>query len=522
MSRSLRPVFLAIFLAAAVSASAGPDDYFDAGRAGAFEPGQKEFLLRLENGRYALKDGRLLDSRSGAALTNGKVAELLRPDRVDGGPGTGRYPGPIQDGAADLRASGNAKTNPAQTNFDGGAARSGGVLGPLANAGAGAVGAPAAPAAGAADPALLQAQFLQRLVFTGTRADREALAESVSTILQSPTGRQLAAQFVAERASAEIKLAVIENSKAVGQAGKKTVTGTVGMTETEKIPPVVTLSRAYLDTDPEYRRLAMAGTLAHELFGHAFEEQRAKKAGLSHDAHYYYRGDEAGSRLIDWTIQTELAGKTVEGDPSKYLEDVEGYYAELVTTDPYYAITLSLKEMKNPTATLKGRRAAVAAAAAQSAKGIQTMKEWRPIVEHFGTTHHISRTRLKPAEQELADYFGWADIHAVKLVEIKEAIEGRIKYWETPEGLKVKKSVIAAADAPYLKNYEATLAARVKTLRRLRAKAAAGGRGPSSDGPVIVLPDLEIKAPKGDSVDLDALGVMYRYDLKSNPRHWKK
>jgi len=514
MSRSLRLVFSALFLAAAVTASAGPDDIFNAGTPGAFQPGQKEFLLALENGRYALKEGRIIDARPAdpprSALTNAKVAELLRGTR--GGGGGGADPVAALGDAANQRAlSRLSNPNPPQTNFDGGAARAGGVRGPppTGATGSGAVGQ---AAAGAADPTVLQAQFLQRLVFKGTPAERAALAESVSTILQSPTGRQLAAQFVAEKASAEIKLAVIEHSKAVGPPGKKTVTGTAGMTETEKVPPVVTLSRAYLDTDPAYRRLAMAGTLAHELFGHAFEDQRARKAGLTHDAHYYYRGDEAGSRLIDWTIQTELAGKTVEGDPSKYLEDVEGYYA----------ITLSLKEMKNPAATLKGRRAAVAAAAVESAKGIQTMKEWRPIVEHFATTHHVSRTRLKSAEQELADYFGWADIHAVKLVEIKEAIEGRIKYWETPEGLKVKKSVIAAADAPYLKNYEATLAARAKTLRRLRAKAAAGGRGPSSDGPGIVLPDLDSKTPKGDSVDLDALGVMYSYDLKSNPRHWKK
>lgn len=519
MSRSLRPVFFALFLAAAVSASAGPDDIFDARPAGALPPVQKEFLLQLENGRYSLKDGRLIDGRSAAPLTNGKVAELLRQFERDGGPGTGQYPDSVLGAAAEQRAlSRLAQPKPAQTNFDGGAARSGGVLGPQANAGAGVVGN---AAAAAADPALLQSQFLQRLVFTGTPAEKAALAESVSIILKSKTGRELAAQFVAERAGAELKLATIERSAAVLEAGKKTVTGTAGMTDTDRNPPLVTISRAYLETDPEYRRLAMAGTLAHELFGHAFEEQRAKKAGLSHDAHYYYRGDEAGSRLIDWTIQTELAGKTVEGDPSKYLEDVEGYYAELVTTDPYYAITLSRAEMKNPTSTLKGRRAAVAAATAQSAKGIKDMKEWRPIIEHFATVHRVPRARLKPAEDELAAYFAWADIHAAKLVEIKEAIESRIAFWDTPAGAKKKKEIIAAADDPYLVKFEATLAARAKNLRRLRAGPAGGGRGPASEGPVMTLPALDLTAPK-DALDLDALGVLYRDDLKKNPGHWKK
>lgn len=510
MSRSLRPVFFALFLAAAVSASAGPDDIFDAGRAGAFQPGQKEYLLRLENGRYALRDGRILDARSASALTNAKVAELLRGAQAGAGFG-GDDAAAALGAAAEQRAlSRISQPKPAQTNFDGGAARSGGVRGPQANASAGAGGNAGAPSA---DPAVLQAQLLQRLVFTGTPAEKAALAESISTILKSRTGRELATQFVAERAGAEIKLATIEHSAAVMQAGKKTVTGTAGMTDTDRNPPLVTISRAYLETDPEYRRLAMAGTLAHELFGHAFEEQRAKKAGLSHDAHFYYRGDEAGSRLIDWTIQTELAGKTVEGDPSKYLEDVEGYYAELVTTDPYYAVTLSRAEMKNPSSTLKGRRAAVAAATAQSAQGIKVMKEWRPIIEHFVTAHRVPRARLKPAEEELTAYFGWADIHAAKLVEIKEAIESQIKYWDTPKGAKKKKEIIAAADAPYLVKFEATLAARAKNLRRLR--------GPASDGSVMTLPTLVITAPT-ESMDLDALGVLYRDDLKANPRHWKK
>lgn len=514
MSRSLRPVFFALFLAAAVTASAGPDDIFDARPAGALPPLQKEFLLKLENGRYSLKDGRLIDARSAAPLTNGKVAELLRQLSIDGGPGTGRYPPGIS------RAPEIPKPDAAaRLNFDGGAARAGGVLGPQASAsGAGAAGS---AAASAADPALLQAQLIQRLVFTGTPAEKAALAESVETILKSRTGRELAAQFVAEGAGAEIKIATIEHSKAVTEAGKKTVTGTAGLTDTERVPPRVTISRAYLETDPEYRRLAMAGTLAHELFGHAFEDQRARKAGLPHEAHYYYRGDEVGSRLIDWTIQTELAGKTVEGDPSKYLEDVEGYYKELLTVDPYYATTLSLGEMKNPASTLKARRALVAAAVVDAERGRADMREWRPIIDHFAAVHRVAKPRLQPAEDEVAAYFAWADIHAQKLVEVKEAIEGRIKYWETPDGMKNKKEIIAAAGSPYLKSYEATLAARARNLRRLRAKPAGGGRGPASEGPVMTLPPLDITAPK-DSLDLDALGVLYRDDLKKNPRHWKK
>ncbi|MBI2385081.1 MAG: hypothetical protein HYV14_03595 [Elusimicrobia bacterium] len=496
MPRGLKTAFFVLFLAAAVRASAGPDDPFDARVPGALQPGQREFLLALDQGRYALKDGRLVDSRPAdparPVLTNARVAELLA------GPSGGTIPGGSSPSAAGDAAYQRAlsrvpKGAPARMDFDGGAARSGDIRGPPSGG---------AASGAAADPAVLQTRLLARLVFKGTKPEREALGEAVGLILKSKTGRELAAEFVRERAAAEVTMDDLDHNS--------------GETDTALDPPKVTLSREYLAQDPDHTRVAMAGTLAHELFGHAFEIQRSKRAGFPEVAHDHYRGDELGSRLIDWLVQTELAGKVVDGSPKDFLDDPEGYYRELLTRDPYYILTFSPKEMKNPVTTLRGRGKLIDADAAKTEAEIKENETWRPVVAHFIKVHRVAKERLAPAEKKLDDYLKWAKGHQEKLAASSKALEEQIKEWSSPAGAKEKKELIAAAGSPYLGALEARLTARARALRRLRA-----GRGPAG---IVELPPLVITAPKpggGPPIDMEELGRLYAEDLEKNPRHWK-
>lgn len=502
MSRGLRPVFFVLFLAAAVSASAGPDDLFDARAPGALQPGQKEFILALEQGRYTLKDGHFLDARPADSaeprLTKARVAELLA------GPSSGARPDSSQASAAGDAAYQRAlsrvpKGHPAQVNFDGGGAHSGDIRGPPGSA-------KVVAAEGAADAGVLHAQLVSRLVYKGTAKEREAIGEAVGLILKTKTGRDLAAQFVKERAAAEV---------AVGDLNHNS-----GETDTSKEPPRVTLSREYLGADPDYSRVAMAGTLAHELFGHAFELQRSKKAGFPEVAQDHYRGDELGSRLIDWLVQTELAGKVADANPKEFLDNPEGYYRALLTRDPYYILTFSPAEMKNPLTTLRGRRKLLVADEAKTKEELKDNEEWRGIEAHFLKVHHVSKERLKPADKELDDFLKWATGHQEKLAASKKALEEQITLWSSPAGAKEKKTLIAAADSPYLAGREAAMTARTRALRRLRADVKAGRR-PSA---VIEMPDMVITAPKpgdGPPIDLDELGRMHAEDMEKNPGHWK-
>lgn len=497
MPRGLRPVFFALFLAAAVSASAGPDDLFDARVPGALQPGQQETLLSLENGRYTLKEGRFFDARPAdpaePRLTKARVAELLagpssaaRPD--------GSAPSAAGDAAYRRALSHVPKGTPAQMNFDGGTARGGDIRGPPGTAAS-------VAASAAANPTALHVQFVSRLVFKGSRQEREALGEAVGLIMRSKTGRELAAEFVKERAAAEVTMGDLNHNS--------------GETDTSLDPPKVTLSREYLGKDPDHSRVALAGTLAHELFGHAFEVQRSKKAGFPEVAHDHYRGDEIGSRLIDWLVQTELAGKVADADPKDFLEDPEGYYRELLTRDPYYILTFSPKEMKNPVTTLRGRGKLIDADAARTAAELKSNEEWRPIVAHFVKVHGIAKERMEPAEKELDDYLKWAQGHQSKLAACRKALEEQIKRWSSPEGVKEKKALIAAAGSPYLNGLEARLTVRARALRRLRA-----GRSPAA---VIEMPPFVIspEPASGPKIDLEEVGRMYAEDMEKNPGHWK-
>lgn len=500
MSRGLRPVVLVLFLFAALSASAGPGDLFDASAPNAFQPGQKEAILALENGRYTIAGGRVLDAKT--PLTNAKVAELLAGPSVGAArPDAAAAP----DGAADAayqRAMSRVPKGPAaDLNFDGGSARSGGVRGPPG-------GGKAAPA-GPPDASVLQARFVSRLQFQGSKEERAAMSESVALILKTKTGRELAAKFVKDGATAVVKVETMDNA---------------GETDTEKTPPVVGLSRAYMKKDdPDHSRVLMAGTLAHELFGHAYETQRARKAGFPQLGLYHYRGDEIGSRLIDWLVQTELTGKVADADPKPYLDNPEAYHRGLQTADPYYITTMSRAEMKEPAAALSARRKRLAAATAKTDADIKDMKGWPPIIAHFvGALHKIAKARFAPAQKELDEYFEWADAYRLKLVRSKEALESKISLWSSRAGAEERKTLRAAAESAYLKDIEETVARRARELRELRAEVRSGRRKPASEG-VIEMPPLVIggEAPAGPPIDLEEVGRMRDADMKKNPGHLK-
>ncbi|MBI5247174.1 MAG: hypothetical protein HY923_08325 [Elusimicrobia bacterium] len=507
MSRGLRAVFAVLLLAAALPALAGPDDLFDASAANAFKAGQKEFILALENGRYAVRDGRVLDRDK--PLTNTQVAALFPAQRGAGS--VGPHPG-NDDAVARARALNGGK---APGDFDGSVTHAGTLAGPH----------PAAPTPAPApvDPGVLQAQLLNRLVFKGTPQEKAAIAEAVEYILKTKTGRELASQYVAERASAEIVMRNIPGSTIVVRDGRKVQSGSGGNTAVHIDPPQVTLNRDYLDTDPDYRKVAMAGTLAHELFGHAFETQRAKKAGQPASVRYYYRGDEIGSELIGWLVETELSGKVVAGDADGYLADPEVYHRNLWSNQPYYVLILSPREMRDPLTALKARRRELVASRAKTISDRAGMREWAPRRDHFVTVHGVSRARFKPADDGIADYEHWASDHLRELVGIETTLEDQIKTWSSPAGQAQLKELKAGGGSEYLRGAEQRLAARRAELIKLLAEAK--GRSPAGVAkPVISLPSLIVKKP-GDPnspLDLDDLSKMYTKDVSEHPEHWKK
>jgi hypothetical protein len=342
----------------------------------------------------------------------------------------------------------------------------------------------------------------------------------VDTLLQTNTGRRLASEFVAEGAHADLVMGSFAGSRTAVEDGKRVLQATAGKTATDRDPPRVMINKDFLDTDPEYRRASLAGTVAHELFGHALESQRVRKEGVPLAAQYFYRGDELGSEMIDWTIQTELNGKVADGDPAPFLSDPEGYYRSLWTADSYYAVTLSPAEMKNPLAALKVRRRAVADEREKTRDGVKEMAAWRPVIRHFIQVHKIPRARLTPATAQVDDYMNWASAHTSKLDEIKTYLDAKIEEWSGPRGAKETAQLAASADSPYLANAEARLAARAVELRRLMT-AAEAARAPV-EKTEIVIDDVAVAAPAGPpaKIDLDELQRLLAADQTEHPEHW--
>lgn len=550
MSRRLLSSFVvfALFLALGASAPAcpvcdeppasapvpdpPPQAVFEAAAPGALLAAERDWLLAYEGGRFSWVNGRLADRTAPAKkhlLTNAAAWDLLgrrAAERV------ADLRGKLKDGrlAEELRAEAvalfwlrgtllskedadflrDASRPKAKGSPDSGELKFGEKDGEETAAGAGAgftaQGAVGASALGT-DAALLR--DLRASLDIEPGADPRAAAamdEALASLVGTPTGRELALEWTASGAKAKLAFGPVANSSTVLMNGRRILRASGGNTQTAMEPPVVTLNQDYLDTDPDFRRVNMASTLGHELFGHAFEIQRAKKAGLTQQAVYYYRGDEAGSGLVGWLVQAELGGRLDNGHMWNYLSDPEKYHAGLKTNLPYYATTLSLPEMRAPVATLEGRVAAIETDRKKTVAYGASMAAWRPIIEHFITVHGIARADFSARVDDVDAAAVWTDSHLKSLDAIEKHLTGTIAAWKGSGGDKVKADLLAASSSAYMRQAEERLTARADRLKGL-----VGGRSPEP-----TVPPVPGKLTWAD------LNRMLEQDRKDHPGHLEK
>lgn len=513
--------------AAAPVADPPPQAVFEAAAPGALLPAEKEWLLAYDGARFAWLNGRLADkSLSGAVnhlLTNAAAWNLLgmraseRVAVLRGQLKDGRLPEELRTEAVALfwlrgtllsREDSDFLRSVTQPKSKGSpAAGALDIKKEDAGAGASVQAAGAVSAAGAQDAALLA--DLRASLDLEPGADPRAAAamdEALASLVGTPTGRELALEWTASGAKAKLAFGPVANSSTVLMNGRRILRASGGNTQTAKDPPVVTLNQDYLDTDADFRRVNMASTLGHELFGHAFEAQRSKKAGISHEAVYYYRGDEAGSGLVGWLVQAELGGRLDNGHMWNYLSDPEKYHAELKTNLPYYSTTLSLPEMRTPVATLEGRVASIEADRKKTRAYGASMAAWAPVIEHFIAVHGIERADFSARLDDVAAAAVWTDSHLKSLDAIETQLTGTIAQWKAPGGAALKADLLAASGSAYMRQSEERLAARADRL-----KALVGGRSPEP-----TVPPIPGKLTWAD------LNRMLEQDRKDNPRHLEK
>lgn len=501
------------------SVDAGPDAVFRPDAPGALEPQEALWLSSLENGRYARQPGAIVDTRAPDplrhALTNAQVQSLLARNataRVAALREKARA-GPLERDAHAEAVTLFWTRGPLLNEADrqllrdlimphfGKAPEPG--KGPGAPPVAGGSGALSAPAAAEAE-ALLNT-LVSRVTLVDHDDPRQAagLRDAFRGLLASQTGREMAQQFIAEGATAKVSFEQIEGSHISSVNGRMVLNTSGGHAKVAETPVHVVLNRHYLDTDPDYRRVKVAGTLAHELFGHAFERQRADKLKIT-DSLYHYRGDEAGSGLLGWLVETELGGRVSNGHMWNYLRDPEVYHRGLQTNLPYYAATFSVEEMKNPIDTLRARRAQVEESRASMKAWLASTVAWRPRAQHFIDVHKMDAAVFGTIFESIKNTEIWAESHDKDLNDIGAYMDEMTGHWSSPKGRAYRDRVVNQSRSPYFAQAEARLKARQERLRLL-----VGARQPESQTP-----------PIPGHLQMQDLYDLYDKDRLNNPNHW--
>lgn len=375
---------------------------------------------------------------------------------------------------------------------------------------AAAVDAGAVPAAG---PASAEAQALlaglkSRLELDdhGKPEEKAALEQILNRMLESPTARQLAAEFIAEGRTVKVSFDAMADTNIVEINGKKYLYGTGGTTSaTAGQSPVVKVNAGYLRADPSVLRANAPVTLAHELFGHALNDVRADKLGVL-NSYYAYRNNETNAGVVGWTVDLEINGTAGNSSMWRFLADEDAYHQSMQLTRAYYASTLSPEEMQDPVPVLEARIARAKAEKVKVEADIEDYKLYERILGHFIADHGWKAAYHAAVSQDIQNNLGTYLPTKVKhLDEIIAHLGSYAKWYGTGGGKQRIKSFQKKESQDFLREQEEALKARKDHLSR--ALKAQRHSAPST-------------APNWIDRQKELLVESYQEDRKKNPSHW--
>lgn len=231
----------------------------------------------------------------------------------------------------------------------------------------------------------LLAALETRVAFKGrSPGEAQELKGILSRVLDSPTGRQLAVEFLQEGARAEISFDIIPDTRIFEIDGRKTFWTSGGHTHTDRNPPQVHLNEAYRQAKQD----DAPATLAHELFGHTLERKRAERYGVQ-NTYLFNQNEEANAGLVGWTVGAELGNKIDNGWAWIYMANPEDYHRRLKSTLAYYAGTLSTEEMKDPLPVYQERLANTEALLLRLPVKKEQNEAWQRIISHLVAVHKM-------------------------------------------------------------------------------------------------------------------------------------
>ncbi|HVE13624.1 MAG TPA: hypothetical protein VNI01_09540, partial [Elusimicrobiota bacterium] len=371
-------------------------------------------------------------------------------------------------------------------------------------------GAPRAGGAGLAaapsDPdAQLRTDFIALMRYTGSEEDGRALVAIATKMLESPTARRYAREFVRRGETVTFRLEDMAGSVVQEENGRRSFTGTRGYTYTTREPMEVALNRHFLTTDPSHEHAA--GTMAHELLGHGLRGAQAKEKNVS-EAWGRYINDETNARLVGWVVRGELGGRLDDGYMWSYLRDPNEYYRSIETGSEYYAGTLQAADMGDPVPVYR-RRIAVIQEKKRSYEAWRTaLQADQAAIAHFtGAQHNVPARRFSVVSQETENRLQTIPTWIAEWDQMETSLNALVTRFSSRDGRREAARLAVQAGDPFFNDVETEMAGLQRTLAGL-------ARGRTEDGENRGAPDPP------DQISRAELRRMRDDDRRRNPAHW--
>lgn len=293
----------------------------------------------------------------------------------------------------------------------------------------------------------------------GNPAEGERLNTILSRVLDSPTGRQLAVEFLQEGARAEISFDIIPNTQVFELNGKKTFWTSGGHAHTTSNPPQVHLNEAYMQAKPEDAPV----TMAHELFGHTLERKRAERYGVQ-DSYIFNQNEEANAGLVGWTVGAELGYKIDNGWAWIYMANPEDYHKRLKTNLAYYAGTLSTEEMKDPLPVYQERLAGTEALILRLPVKKEQNEAWQKIIAHLVELHKMAVEAFQTLKENIKAVLDTIPGDVARLGDIRDYLKRLIAKIAAPGGQAWVDTLKSESENEYFKERERVMSERAEAL----------------------------------------------------------
>lgn len=288
------------------------------------------------------------------------------------------------------------------------------------------------------------------------KADEKAALETAFTrLLQTPTGKRYAEEFIADGTLAHVHFADIPPSM---QALAYAQTRPDGGVE-------IFLSRHYfLDAPARDLRQNLAGTIGHELLGHGLWLGRSIRDDILL-AYVHHESDENHATLLGWNIEHELDGRFQNGGAWNYLADPAHSLKMQKILLPGYAKTFSQEQMNDPVGTLRERLSLAEKQVELARANLTAQKTWLPVLEYFSSGHGIPSERFATLRQELADMVREHE-HGVAVAEaVRDEITAMIGRLEAEPHGESARYLQEAARRPLFARLNADVARLSASLR---------------------------------------------------------